>query len=452
MTTPTLHAYQREAVSFIQHRGRAGLFLDMGLGKTAIVLSALTPDHLPALVIAPKRVAEHTWDEEVRKWRPDLTVAKAIGRPDARRAALRSGADVVVCTRDNLGDLLTPDGKRTLKDLPAWRTVVIDELSGFKSMKSQRWRAARKISRHVPYRWGLTGTPTPNGLEDLWAQVGLLDDGERLGRTITGYRAAYLTAGHQLPNGAVVGREPLPGAPEKVFSLLEDLALSMSTEGRVDLPPVTQNVVRVDLPPKVLALQSKLKEESIVHLDVLGAVTAPSAGHLSNRYSQLSAGFLFADQLSPDAGSYEWLHDEKIRAAQEIVEETGSPVLMFYRYRPELARLRKAFGPTAHTMDEPDIVARWNAGEIPLLLAHPASAGHGLNLQHGGHTIVWTSLPWSMEEWAQANKRVARQGQRHPVIIHVIAAERSIDHRILDALAGKISFQQALMDHLESPL
>lgn len=449
MTRPQLHGYQQEAIEFLHGRGRAALFLDMGLGKTATVLCALTPEHLPALVIAPKRVAEMTWDAEVRKWRPDLTISKAIGSPVKRKRAMLAGADITVIGRDNIGDI--PDDKELRG---RWRTVVIDELSGFKTTSSARSKLARKILKDpaIVYRWGLTGSPTPNGLMDLFGQIHLIDGGERLGRYIGGFRQRFFVAGQQLQNGVVTKWLMRDGADKVVLRLIEDIALAMETEGRVDLPPVTENVVSVALPPRVREVYRAIKDQGLAELDVLGVVTAPTAGHLSNRFAQITAGMVYADRDSPDAGAYEVLHLEKVRAAQEIVEGTGSPCLVFYRYRAEKEQLLKAFGEAAHTMEEPDILDRWNAGQVPVLLAHPASAGHGLNLQHGGHTVIWTSLPWSMEEWAQANKRLARQGQKHPVVIHVIQAEHTIDARMRDVVAGKLSFQDAVMEHLESPL
>lgn len=455
-----LHPYQLVAVEHLQRNPRSALFLDMGLGKTAATLSALTPDHLPALVVAPKRVAETVWDVEGRLWRPDLSVAVAKGNPKDRARAYGLGRDVTVVGRDNLKDF---DPKK----IP-YRTIILDELSGFKDRSSNRWKIARRLvsSRSVEYVWGLTGTPTPNGLLDLWSQIYLLDTGERLGKTLTGYRGRYFSPGSQLPSGVITSWDLKEGADSKIHSLIDDICLSMSTDGRIELPPVTFNNVRVTLPPPARSAYRSLKKDLVADLSLIGGsvYTAGSAAILSNRLSQLSAGFLYPDPDDPD-GVVTWLHREKLRAAEEIVEGTGSPVLMFYRYREERTALLELFGSVAHTLDgdASATVASWNRGEIPLLLAHPASAGHGLNLQHGGSTIVWTSLPWSLEEWEQGNKRVARQGQKNPVVIHTISADHTVDSvltssdspvddRIAARLVDKAAVQNALLDHLESPL
>lgn len=414
------------------------------------------------LVVAPKRVAEHVWKPEAALWRPDLRVVVAAGRPDDRARALRKAqrgeADVVVLGRDNHGDVEKLWPRRT----HPFRTVVLDELSGYKSGSmrngSQRWKEARKLvlgaaCQHV---WGLTGTPTPNGLLDLWGQLALLDRGERLGKTLTAYRNEFFTARRALPNGVVPGYDPLPGADEAIHNLIDDICLSMGTDGRIKLPPVTHNAITVPLPTRVMSAYRRLKRDNLAVLDeVLGreaVTTAGTAAAVSNRLSQMAAGFVYADPDSAEAGTYTVLHREKVRAVEEVVAGTGSPVLVFYRYRAEKEMLADALGELMHTMDEPGVVEAWNAGNIPVLAAHPASAGHGLNLQHGGHTVVWTTAPWSLEEWEQANKRLARQGQRHPVVIHTVTSPGTVDEAIMEALNRKASVQDALLAHLESPL
>lgn len=414
------------------------------------------------LVVAPKRVAEHVWKPEAALWRPDLRVAVAAGRPDDRarelRKAERGAVDLVVLGRDNLGDVEKVWPRRT----HPFATVVLDELSGFKSGSirngSQRWKAARQLvlGKACQHVWGLTGTPTPNGLIDLWGQLALLDRGERLGKTLTAYRRAYFEPRRALPNGVVPGYDPAPGADEVIWNLIDDICLSMGTDGRIDLPPVTHNQVTVPLPPKVMSAYRRLKKDNLARLDeVLGreaVTTAGTAAAVSNRLSQMSAGFVYADVDSDAAGTYTVLHREKIRAVEEVVDGTGSPVLVFYRYRAEKEMLAEALGDAMHTMDEPGVIEAWNAGNVPVLVAHPASAGHGLNLQHGGHTIVWTTPPWSLEEWEQANKRLARQGQKHSVVIHTVTSPSTVDEAIMEALNRKASVQDALLRHLESPL
>lgn len=403
------------------------------------------------LVTAPKRVAENVWEEEARIWRPDLSVAIASGTAAQRKRALDSDADIVVISRDNLAD--------AERVAPQFRTFVMDEMSSFKNRSAKRWRAARKISlaTNIPHVWGLTGSPSPQGLMDLWAQVYLLDRGERLGKTLTAFRDRYFSAGDRLPSGVVTRWDLKDGAAEAIHRKLEDICLSMSSEGRIDLPPTTINEVAVRLPSKAKQVYRLMKTEFVVGAELLGMAetedfyTASSAAILSNKLAQISAGFLYSDEADL-TGAYVVLHREKVSAVREIVDGTGSPVLVFYRYRPELEMLQEAFKGEAFTSDEPDLQRRWNAGEFPVLLLHPASAGHGLNLQHGGRTAVWTSLPQSLEEWEQANKRLARQGQKHPVVIHVLMSPGTIDRHIRGALDRKTSVQQALLDHLESPV
>lgn len=379
----------------------------------------------------------------------------AAGRPARRAELLRSGADIVVISRDNLKDAVEPD-------VPGrFNTLILDELSGFKSRGSLRWKLASKVIRQMPIQphvWGLTGTPSPNGLMDLWAQVYLLDGGQRLGKTLGGFRSRYFTATDRLPSGVVIDWALNPGADDRIHRLLEDICLSMSTDGRIDLPPVTVNLVEVPLPPKVRAMYKDMKQDLVAGMDLIGGrevFSAANAAVLSNRLSQMSAGFLYPDadaDASGTPGGYTVLHREKLTALREIVEGTGSPVLVFYRYRAEAELIREEFGAVCRTIDEPGVLQAWDRGEVRMLLAHPASAGHGLNLQMGGHTIVWTTLPWSLEEYQQANKRLARQGQQNPVVIHVLTAPKTVDASILAALENKKSVQQALLDHLESPL
>lgn len=448
MVTPTLHDYQRVAVGHLQRNPRSALFLDMGLGKTAATLSALTPEHLPALVTAPKRVTETVWGPEGRLWRPDLRVGVAAGRRDQRERVLaqRDRYDVVVVGRDNLADAIP-----IAKD---FRTFVIDEMSGFKSWSSRRFKAAKRITRTMPHVIGMTGTPSPNGMMDLWAQMYLLDQGERLGTTLTGFRDRYFTPGPRLPNGVITRWDIRPGAQNRIQHLIEDICLSMTTDGRLDLPPVTFNEIQVPLPPAVRETYRRMKDTLVADLGLLGGEvhTAANAAVLSGKLSQISAGFLYVDDADLRGGQYHVLHREKVQAVQEIVEGTGSPVLVFYRFNAEKDLIRASMPDKVHTIEEPDIIDRWNRGEIPVLLVHPASTGHGLNLQYGGHTIVWSSIPWSLEEWEQANKRLARQGQTQPVVIHVLLSPRTIDAVVLRRLEQKGSVQDALREYLESPL
>lgn len=429
-----LHAYQERARDFLRKQPRgAGLFLDMGLGKTATTLSALEAHHLPVLVVAPKRVAEHVWPAERLLWRPDLSLALAAGTPAQRKAALAAGADVTVISRDNL-----PDAE------PRYRTVILDELSSFKNRGSIRWKTARRITAKADHVWGLTGTPSPNGYLDLWAQVFLLDKGERLGTALTGYRARYFQAHGQLASGVLYDWRPRPGAEAKIRSLIQDLCMYMSAEDELDMPPVTYNRVQVDLPPLARRQYETFKDDLVLDLET-GVVSAANSAVLTNKLSQVSAGFVFSDEQD---GSYTALHTAKLDALREIVEGTGDNILVFYNFIPEAERILEAF-PQAQKVDGPGVLEAWGRGEVPMMLAHPASAGHGLNLQSGGHTIVWSSLTWDLELWQQANRRLARQGQQHPVVVHTIECNRTIDQVISTRLAGKTTTQKTLLDHLK---
>lgn len=429
--TPTLHPYQEDAVKFLLDHPRAGLFLDMGLGKSAITLSSIRPEHLPVLIVAPKRVAEHVWPAEQELWRPDLRLIVAAGPKMRRVTRLHMGADltdITVISRDNLSDAIGGP----------WRTVVFDESSSFKNRSTQRWKAARKLAKTAANVVLLTGTPSPNGLLDLWAQLALLDGGERLGKTLGGYRERYFTPTVYIQNRPVKW-EPRPGAAERIHALLGDICLSM--ESRLDLPPVTHNRIPVPLSSTLMAEYAKLKKDLVAHLEG-ETVVAANAAVATGKLSQLTAGFIYPH---PDdlLGYTTDLHTEKTAALQEVLDGTGSPVLVFYRFKHELTRLRKLDG--AVSIDEPGAIDRWNAGKIRLLLAHPASAGHGLNLQHGGHTIVWTTPTWNAEEYAQANARLNRQGQTHPVVIHHLVCPGTVDDAVLDRLDGKLSVQEALL-------
>ena len=328
-TRPPLFPHQETALRFLHAHPRGALFLDMGAGKTRTVLEALTPDHLPALVVAPKRVTELVWPSETERWRPDLSFARAAGTPTARRRALSSGADVVAVSRDNLADA----------EGGPWRTIVLDEMSSYKNRATQRWKAARRLvrARPVEYVWGLTGTPAPNGLLDLWPQIYLLDGGARLGKTLGQYRERYFRAGRQLATGVVTEWLIRPGAAQQIHHLLEDIALSMDAQDlALSLPPVTHNDIEVPLPADVRRVYRQMKDTLVADMELLGDpaefVTAANAAVLSAKLSQISAGLLFPDQASITGEPPRILHWEKTRAAAAVVEETGSPVLIFYRF------------------------------------------------------------------------------------------------------------------------
>lgn len=430
---PELHAYQKRGVEHLHAHPSSALWLPPGLGKTATTLRALTPEHLPVLVTGPKRVAETVWPVEHAKWRDDLSFALAAGTPAQRRKALRSGADVVVVGRDNLADAVGGP----------WKTFVIDESSAFKTRSTKRWKNGHKIAREADHVWELTGTPASSGLLDLWAQVYLLDGGKRLGKTLTQYRERYFTPGRQLASGVVTEWNIRPGADSQIHDLVSDLCLSMP-EDLIDLPPVVFNTVSVPLPPSAADAYNRMCTDLVVDLTLLGegAIhTAANAAVATNKLSQIACGFIYPD--AEVGGPPTRLNTAKLDALGDLIDEAASPVLVFYRYAEEFTEMMQL--PGARGLDSPNVLEDWNAGKVPLLLAHPASAAHGLNLQHGGHTAVWTSPPWSLELYLQANKRLARQGQRHRVVIHHLISPGTVDEAVMNRLAGRASVQEALL-------
>lgn len=428
--------------------------MDMGLGKTVVTLTAIHrliyEDFAAnkALVIAPKRVAQDTWSRECEKWEHlhDLRISLVLGTAKQRTEALATRADVYVTNRENVVWLLEDSGFPFDYDI-----VVIDELSSFKSNKSKRWRALRKVIGTAPYVWGLTGTPAANGYLDLWPEIYLLDQGARLGRTLGRYRTAYFTPGAH--RGHVVFDWRLkPGAKNQIDGRLSDLCLTMSKEDWLTMPGITYNVIPVTMGTKERKLYERMKRDHILttleeHKDEdkdMGAIVAETAATLSGKLLQMANGAVYDENKD-----VVHIHDAKLEAMDELLESAnGQPVLCFYSYKHDLARLRERF-PQGTCIDDPSAIQRWNNGDVPLLFAHPASAGHGLNLQDGGHIIVWFGLPWSLELYQQANNRLYRMGQEHPVIIHHIVAEHTLDEKVMSALTDKAATQKSLLDALK---
>lgn len=437
---PRLHAYQVRAVRHLWAHPRACLFLEPGLGKTATTLQALTPDHGRVLVIAPKRVAEHVWPTEVKIWRPDLRVEVAAGAKAKRlRVLADSDADITVLGRDNLADL-DGLGRR-------FTTVILDELSSFKNRGTARWKAAIKICRPAAYVWGLTGTPAANGYMDLWAELALVDLGDRLGRSITRFRSQFFTPADYIAGGVVTRYELRPGAQKAIDRRLSDICISMRSEDYLDLPPTVTTRVEISLPAAADKLYETMKRDLVAELADGETIAASSAAVATGKLSQITAGFLYGDPVDGGERPVDDLHRAKLDAVAEIVAEADGGVLVFHHFRHELARLKAEF-PDARAIDDEGALDAWNRGGLPVLLAHPASAGHGLNLQRGGHTIVWTTPTWSLELYQQANARLARQGQTRPVMIHHVVAPGTVDVAALAAVEGKMSVQDALMSAL----
>ena len=438
------YAYQTRAIAKIENENEVGLFLSMGLGKTVITLTAIN-DLLQdfavwkVLVVAPKRVAEDTWSREFRKWDhlQGMRVSKVIGTPKQRIAALETDADVYVIGRDCVQWLV--EYYQTKRNGWPFDMLVVDELSGFKNPQAKRFRALRKTLPFTKRVVGLTGTPSPNGLIDLWAQIYLLDRGERLGRTLGAYRETFFRPGKR--NGFVVYQwEPVKGAQEEIERRLRDLCLSMSAEDYLQLPERIDRTITVTLSPKERKLYDRMEKESLIELKAEGdAVVALNAAATMTKLLQIANGRVYTEEKSVLK-----IHDGKLQALEEIIEDTTSPVLVFYSFRHDMEVIRERI-PEARIMETAKDIEDWNDGSIPVLLVHPASAGYGLNLQAGGHIIVWYGLTWSLELYQQANARLHRQGQDHAVIIHHLLAEGTVDEVVMRALKQKDTGQAALL-------
>lgn len=444
------HKYQEVAIEKIYSTPRVGLFLDMGLGKTVITLTAI--DNLmnalfevsKVLVIAPLRVAEDTWSKECVKWDhlKHLKISKVLGTPAQRRKALVAEADIYVINRENV--VWLTNELSSFGDGWGFDMVVIDELSSFKSSKSKRFRALRKYitgSRRVV---GLTGTPAPNGLMDLWSQIYLLDGGERLGKTITGYRERFFVP-NQRNVTTIFNYKPKEHAERSINRLISDICLSMSADDWLEMPERLDNIRMVRLSDKEYADYEQFERDSYFQF-LGGEVTAASAAALTGKLLQYSNGAVYSEDKT-----YIDVHSRKLDELEEIINiSNGKPILCFYNFRHDFERITERF-PFAVKMKGSDTIEAWNAGEIPLLVAHPASAGHGLNLQGGGNIIVWFGLNWSLELYQQANARLYRQGQSaESVIIHHIVAENTVDERVMSSLQGKADVQKDLLDSLKA--
>jgi len=433
-------AYQAFAIDKIIEQPEAGLFLSMGLGKTIITLTAIEEllydrfEIVKVLVIAPLRVAQTVWSDEITKWNHlrHLRLVKVLGTARQRREALQTYADIYIINRENVPWLVQECGDAWPFDM-----VVIDELSSFKSNNAQRFKALKRVRPYIRRMVGLTGTPAPNSLLDLWPQIYLLDQGQRLGKTVTGYRERYFRPGRR--NRTVIFNwDPKPGAEEAIYKTLEDLCVSMSAEDWLDMPERLDRIVKVRLTDQAREDYQTLQRQLVLELDK-GSVTANDAGVLANKLLQMANGAVYDE----DGQAIE-IHTAKLDALEELIEAAnGQPVLVFYSYKHDLARIKKRTK-VRELKTERDI-EDWNAGRIPVLLAHPGSAGHGLNLQDGGHIIIWFGLPWSLEMYQQANARLHRQGQQQSVIIHHLVAEGTIDERVMQVLEDKAAGQDDLL-------
>ncbi|SDB96740.1 SNF2-related protein [Shouchella lonarensis] len=443
----TPHLYQTHATRHIIEHRAAALLLDMGLGKTVATLTAISDlmhdyyDVAKVLVIAPKRVAEDTWSREAEKWDHTryLRISKVLGSQKERLKALEQDAHIYIINRENVEWLVDHYKTKWPFDM-----VVIDELSSFKSSKSKRFRALRKVRPYIDRVVGLTGTPAPNGLLDLWPQMYLLDKGERLGRTLTAYRDKYFIPGAR--KGHIVYNWNLKhGAEKKIYERIGDIAISMKAKDHLKLPERVDNVVPVRMDHETRKRYKQLERDYLLPFAGEADVVADTAAVLSNKLVQLANGAVYNEN-----DEVQELHSLKLDALEEI-QEQGKPILVFYKYKHDLERIKARFK-QVRTLDKPKDIEDWNAGKIEMLLAHPASAGHGLNLQDGGSTVVWFGLTWSLEEYQQANARLHRQGQKQTVVVHHLVTQGTIDQDIMTALDRKANGQNALLDAVKARL
>ncbi len=447
----TPHKYQEYATERILNTPFIALLLEMGLGKTVSTLTAidlLLNDYFEAnrvLVIAPLRVADDTWAREVEKWDHlrHLRISKILGNAVQRRRALRADADIYVINRENVEWLVSEMGTRWNFD-----TVVIDELSSFKNHQSKRFRALRRVRPLMNRVIGLTGTPAPNGLIDLWSQIYLLDQGERLGKTITGYRDRYFVPGER--DGHIVYKwNQKKEAEERIYEAIADIAVSMKTEDYLELPPRVDRAIPVRLNEKAKALYKQLERDLLLPYQDADVV-ASTAAVLSNKLLQMASGAVYDEERG-----VKLIHDSKLDAIEDIIEAAnGKPVMVFYNFKHSLNRITQRFPQTRilrKGKEGNEDIRAWNNDEIPLLLLHPKSAGHGLNLQDSScQTVVWYDQIWSCEEDQQANARVCRQGQTRSIVVFRLVAEGTMDEEAVMALERKEAGQDSLMEALKA--
>ena len=447
------HEYQRYAAEYIKAHPAAAVFLACGLGKTSITLTAVNDlmfdsfEIHRALVVAPIRVVSFSWPAEIEKWDhlAGLKYSVAVGTAAERLAALKKPADIYLINRENVQWLITESGIPFDFDM-----VVVDELSSFKNHQTKRFKALMKVRPKVKRIVGLTGTPSSNGLMDLWAEFRLLDMGERLGRFIGQYRTSYFRPDKQ--NGQVVfSYKPLPGAEKQIYGKISDITISMKSTDHLQMPELINSRYTVYLSEKEDSHYADLKKDLVLQFPD-GDITAANAASLSGKLSQMANGAVYTD-----AGETVAIHERKLDALEDIIEAAnGKPVLVAYWFRHDLERiterLHKLKIPCSR-LDTDGSIRKWNAGEIPVALIHPASAGHGLNLQGGGNTLVWFGLTWSLELYQQTVARLWRQGQEsETVVVQHIIAEGTIDERIMKALSEKDTTQAALIDAVKADL
>lgn len=438
-----LHNYQNSALDVVLNKKKCALFLDMGLGKTTTTLTAIHDLYYNfsverILIIAPLKVANNVWHKEAQKWEhlQELDIAIATGSVNERLSAINSNKTITVINKENIPWLVENCKWQ-------WDMVVIDESSSFKSAKAKRFRALKKVIKHVKSIVLLSGTPSPNGMMDLWSQMYLIDQGERLGRTITNYRQRFF-----VPDGYMGYSYKLKtGAKEQIMELIKDVCITMTAEDYLELPECINVNEFVELPDKAKQQYKELEKEFIISLNDIDIESASKAA-LGNKLLQICNGSVYDAERNVHE-----IHNEKIERLKEIVEDNPEEnFLVAYNYKHDLEKLQKAF-PKAVKLETAKQEDDWNKGEIKMLLAHPASAGHGLNLQYGGNVIIWYGLTWNLEYYQQFNKRLHRQGQKNTVRnIHLIA-KGCLDEKVLFfALSNKAKTQKDLIDYLKKDL
>lgn len=441
------HEYQRIAIESVRENTHYGLLLDMGLGKTISTLYAIEQlmydsfEVQKVLIIAPKKVAESTWAQEARKWNQTkhLRVASILGSANDRIQAVESEADIYVMNRENVQWLYEYlNGKKIFP----FDMLVIDESSSFKNPQAKRFKAMRKMRPLFKRIVILTGTPAPNTLMDLWAQMYLLDGGERLGKTITEYRTRYFRP--DKTNGHIVYSYRLQqDADETIYGKIQDICMSLKAKDYLNLPDRIDNVITIELTDKERELYREMERTHILTL-VDEEISALNAAAVANKLLQMANGAIYNED-----GEAIVIHSQKIERLKELVEvNEGKPILVFYNFKHDLESIKDAFPKSVELKTDAD-VEEWNTGNIQMLLAHPASAGYGLNLQAGGHIIVWYGLTWSLEQYQQANARLHRQGQQEPVIVHHLVAKDTMDEQVMRALERKEVGQDALLEAIK---
>lgn len=441
------HSYQKYATDFIERNPIAALLLDMGLGKTSITLTAINNllfdyfDVHRVLVIAPLRVAKNTWPEEIEKWShlSNLKYSVVVGTEKERISALKENADIYIINRENIPWLIEKSKLPFEFDM-----VVIDELSSFKNYSSKRFKSLMKVRPKVKRIIGLTGTPSSNGLMDLFAEFKILDMGVRLGRFIGQYRNVYFTPDKM--NGPIVySYKPLPSAEKIIYEKISDITISMKATDHLKMPELIECETVVQMSEKENKSYTTLKKELVLSIPD-GEITAANAASLSNKLLQLANGAIYLENKE-----FVTIHDRKLDALEDLIESAnGKPLLVAYWFKHDFERIKERFD--IREIKTSNDIKDWNDGKIPVAVIHPASAGHGLNLQSGGSTLVWFGLTWSLELYQQTNARLYRQGQNETVVIHHIITKGTIDEDIIKALKRKDKTQSSLIDAVKAKL